>query len=81
MAKINRISSFFEGKKKNPLPEVERFPSYFYEDGIALLKYSLQSRQYVAMQHWKGNKDYTLGDYITKIINLDAQQQGHHNNV
>ena len=69
------LSSIFEEQKKEPLLEVERFPSYYYEDGIELLKLSLQSRQYVAMQHWKGNNNYTLGDYITKIVSLDAQAQ------
>ena len=69
------LGSIFEEQRKEPLPEVERFPSYYYEDGIELLKLSLQSRQYVAMQHWKGNIDYTLGDYITKIVSLDAQAQ------
>ena len=64
------IGSFFEEKKKNTLPEVERFPSHYYEDGIEILTYTLKSRQYVAMQHWKGNKDYTLGDYISKIASL-----------
>ena len=64
------IGSYFEEKKNKPLPMVERFPSYFYEDGIEILKSTLQSRQYVAMQHWKGNKDYTLSDYISKISSL-----------
>jgi len=64
------IGSYFEKTKKKALPLVERFPSYFYEDGIEILNSTLQSRQYVAMQHWKGDKDYTLGDYISKILSL-----------
>ena len=74
------LGSIFEEQKKEPLPEVERFPSHYYEDGIAPLKFSLQSRQYVALQHWKGNKDYTLGDYITKIVNLDSIK-AHNNSI
>jgi hypothetical protein len=54
--------------KKELLPEVERFPSHFHEDGILPLKLSLQSRQYVAIQHWHGNSDYTLTDYISEVV-------------
>ena len=64
------ISSYFEETKKKTLPAVERFPAYLYEDGIEILKSTLQCRQYVAMQHWQGNKDYTLDDYVSKISNL-----------
>ncbi len=62
------ISSIMEEQRKKSLPIAERFPSHFYEDGIEHLKSALQSRQYVAMEHWKGNKDYTLGDYIATIV-------------
>jgi hypothetical protein len=53
---------------KELLPEVERFPSHFHEDGILPLKFSLQGRQYVAIQHWQGNSDYTLADYISEVV-------------
>lgn len=52
---------------KTQLPEVERFPSHYYEDGLNKIKLSLFGRQHVAYQHWIGNKDYTLTDYIFHI--------------
>ncbi len=61
------IGAIMEEQRKGALPIAERFPSHFYEDGIEHLKSSLQSRQHVAMEHWKGNKDYTLGDYINEL--------------
>jgi hypothetical protein len=50
------------------LPEVERFPSHFHEDGIVQLKLALQSRQHVALQHWSGNASYSLADYILGAV-------------
>ena len=58
-----------------PLPLVERFPSYFHEDGVGPLKFVLQGRQYLAMQHWLGNTEYTLQDYIAKAINQLAEHE------
>ena len=70
VAQGKSIGSYFEETQKKPLSMVERLPAYLYEDGIEILKSTLQCRQYVAMQHWKGNKDYTLGDYVSKISSL-----------
>jgi hypothetical protein len=68
---VNRgktLDSILNEIEKEFLPEAERFPSHFYEDGIDWLKIALQSRQYVAMQHWRGNKSYTLKDYISEVV-------------
>lgn len=44
----------FEGilneTERELLPEVERFPSHFYEDGITPLKFTLRGRQYAALE-------------------------------
>ena len=71
-ANINQgktLDSILNETEKEFLPEVERFPSHFHEDGIIPLKFTLQSRQHVAMQHWSGNKNYTLKDYISEVVN------------
>ena len=68
---INKIKANLLGgvlPEKELLPSVERFPSHFHEDGILPIKLSLQSRQYVAIQHWHGNSDYTLADYISELV-------------
>lgn len=62
------IMEYMENIAKEKLPEIERFPINYYEDGIGSLKSSLNMRGIVALEHWKGNKDFTLFDLIKKII-------------
>ena len=57
-----------ENSAKEHLPEVERFPIHFYEDGIMGLDGSLKMRETIALQHWSGNKDYTFYDLMQEII-------------
>jgi hypothetical protein len=49
---------------RKKLPELERLPTYFYEDGIKLLTQVLRLRQHLAMEHWMGNHDLTMYDLI-----------------
>ena len=64
---INRfelLDKHFGDATQKPMPEMERFPIHYYEDGIGPLTTSLTIRQIIAMEHWKGNTDYTWADYI-----------------
>ena len=63
-----QVHSFVEGKAREGLPEVERFPVNYYEDGIGSVESSLRMRAGVALEHWKGNKDVTMLDVIKKLI-------------
>lgn len=56
-----------QSRAKQPLPEIERFPVHYAEDGIGGLEVALQLRQMVAMQHWLGHSEYTLGDAIQSL--------------
>jgi hypothetical protein len=49
------------------LPDIEKFPVHFYEDGITSLDHALRLRQIVAFEHWQGHTDSTLGDLICKV--------------
>lgn len=71
---VKRASIFahMEEKLREPLPEIERFPVHFYEDGIASVDLALRSRQVIAMQHWSGNTRYTYADYIQELIKGSA---------
>jgi hypothetical protein len=51
-----------------PEPEIEKFPAHYYEDGIESLDLALRQRQFVALEHWKGNKNYTTMDIIQELI-------------
>jgi hypothetical protein len=56
-----------ESRTKQPLPEIERFPIHYYEDGIQGFATALQMRQIVALQHWLGNSGCTLFDVIQSM--------------
>lgn len=66
--KIRVAFTHMENSAKEPLPEVERFPIHFYEDGMTGLEGSLTMREVIALQHWRGNKDYTFFDLMKRII-------------
>lgn len=57
-----------ESRAREPLPEVERFPVHYAEDGIGGFELALRLRQVVAMQHWLGHPEYTLGDAIQSVV-------------
>lgn len=52
---------------RRPLPEIERFPVHYYEDGIDGFVLALRARQIVARQHWQGNSRYSLSDALREI--------------
>ena len=56
-----------KSRANEPLPEIERFPVHYAEEGIEGFKLVLRLRQVVAMQHWLGNPEYTLGDAIQSL--------------
>ncbi|HEV3117047.1 MAG TPA: hypothetical protein VGY58_08355, partial [Gemmataceae bacterium] len=51
-------------RAKQRLPEIERFPIHYYQEGIESFTASLRMRQIVALQHWLGNTEYSLYDVI-----------------
>ena len=53
---------------KGPLPEIERLPVHYYEEGIHGLSLALKLRQIVALQHWLGNPGYTLFDALQALL-------------
>ena len=56
-----------QSRAKEPLPEIERFPVHYAEDGIGGFELALRLRQIVAMQHWLGHPEYSLGDAIQSV--------------
>jgi hypothetical protein len=56
-----------ESPAKRPLPEIERFPIHYYEDGIHGFVTALRIRQVVALQHWLGNSEYTMFDVLQSM--------------
>jgi hypothetical protein len=66
--RIDKVFAFMDQKSREPLPDVEKFPVHFYEDGITSFETALKMRQLLAFEHWQGNTAFTFGDMIKKII-------------
>ena len=62
------LRAVVEQGSRKPLPEIEKFPVYFYEDGIGSLEAALRMRQIIALEHWKGNIDYSFYDVLKATI-------------
>lgn len=60
--------SYLEEQMKKTLPEVEELATHFYEDGLQSLLMPLKMKQLEAMEHWKGNKNFSQFDIIKKFI-------------
>lgn len=60
--------SYFEKQMKKTLPEVEELEIHFYEDGIESVAMSLRMRHIEAMEHWKGNKNFSQFDIMTTLL-------------
>jgi hypothetical protein len=69
-ARLDIALKAFQSATQQPLPETERIPVHYYEDGIAGFKLALTLRQIVAREHWTGNAKYTLSDAIKATTKL-----------
>jgi hypothetical protein len=65
--KIEIALEDLKSRANQPLPEIERLPVHYAEDGIGGFMLALRLRQIVANQHWLGKIDYTLRDAIQAI--------------
>ncbi len=54
-------------RSEEPLPQIERLPVHYAEDGIDGFNLALQLGQIVAKEHLLGNPGYTLGDAIKAV--------------
>jgi hypothetical protein len=59
---------YINARAKNPLPEIERYPIHYYEEGIQSFENSLRLRQILAHRHWQGNTQCTLYDVIHEAV-------------
>jgi hypothetical protein len=64
LGKMKILMEEMDKRSKQPLPEIERLPVHYYEEGIDSFTAALRLRQIVAMQHWLGNTEYTMFDAI-----------------
>jgi len=66
--RLRVASDLLDAWSRRPLPEVDRMPIHFYEDGLASFQLALNVRQIVALQHWLGNAAYSKADAIRDIM-------------
>lgn len=66
--KLKALSSLTQEKAKKALPLTERFPTFFYEDGLSHLQGSLAIRSVIAMQHWKGDIEFSIFDAVNGVF-------------
>lgn len=62
------MMQIFQELTQQPEPEMEKFPTHYYEDGIESLRMKLNVSQLVAGQHWQGNKGYTSFNAIADAM-------------
>ena len=53
---------------KKPLPLVEKFPVYYYEEGIESFSMTCLMRQMIAMKHYFGDVGYSFYDLIQESL-------------
>jgi hypothetical protein len=84
MAEMEEIAALYEDKRealvvatektlensRKPLPEVEKFPLYLYDEVDELFHFESMSqmRQVIAMHHFNGNTDFTFYDIVQKLF-------------
>jgi hypothetical protein len=66
--KMTLIEAYLENNAREPFPEVEHLAVHYYQEGIHQPWLALGSRQYIAIQHWKGNPAYSYADYIREVV-------------
>jgi len=66
--KLRIALSHSENTAKKTLPDVERFPTHFYEDGITGVEGSLKCRAIIAHRHFIGDTDYSFHDLMQEIV-------------
>ena len=71
---IKALSQKTEDDAKKPLPEVEKFPIYYYEEGITHFKTACQFRQIIATQHFLGEKNFSFHDLIQELLYKNQDQ-------
>jgi len=67
LERLKLILGEFTSRAEKPLPQIERLPIHYAEDGIDGFNLALQLRQIDAMEHWLGNSGYTLVDAIKAV--------------
>jgi len=67
--RIEAVMNKTREDSKKPLPKVEKFPVYFYEEGIVQFSMMCQLRQVIAMKHFEGDTSYSFYNLTHELFN------------
>ncbi len=73
--KLQIVLQHSQEQSKEPLPEIERFPVHYYEEGIKSFTSRLKVRQLIAYQHWQGNTGYSMFDVMQQMTNSAGKKE------
>jgi len=63
-----------EDKARAPLPKVEKFSVYYYEEGIQQFNTMFMMRQTIALQHYFGKKDFSFYDLTQMFLQKTSNE-------
>lgn len=63
-----RIEALLKANATIAFPEVEHIAIQYSKRKLSQISFLLSSRQYIAIQHWKGNTRYSLSAYLRDIL-------------
>ena len=72
--KTERLAALFQKldeDAKAPLPELEKMPVHYYEDGIDSFNLTCRIRQMIALEHAGGNHSFSLYDATQRLFYSD----------
>ncbi len=73
--KMELFQRFFTQRDAASKQEVEHNAIRYYDEGLTPLQIILNTRQQVALQHWKGNTSYTRSDYLQQLAEHVKQHE------
>ncbi|MHC5538339.1 hypothetical protein ACYOEI_08930 [Singulisphaera rosea] len=66
--KFKVLTEDLRSMARNRLPEIERIPLHYAEEGIGGFQLAVRLRQMVALEHWLGNHEYTIDDAMQSSL-------------
>jgi hypothetical protein len=69
--KQDAVTSYLHTMPTPPFPRIEHLVIRFSRKKQRQIRFLLESRQYVAIQRWKGNDQISLADYVRTLIETE----------
>jgi hypothetical protein len=70
--KRDTVASYLQTTVTQAFPRIEHLALRFSRKAYRQIRFLLESRQYVAIQRWKGDDQITLSDYVHALIQAES---------